>query len=656
MSDKIHKEVERNITLSVDYSSWHDTWVEQAKLNRDYVFGKQWTDEEVEVLEARGQAPVVINRIRPIVDQKMAIMASKKPGIRVTGRDDSDVKKAKLWEDILTYIWDISNGDVIYSMALFETLSYGNGYLYAYIDKYDDDGFGEVKIGYVNAFDVYPDPNAKDILLRDADNILIIKYLSIEQAKNKYPDKAALIERAENEPRPSYGNQMNAGENQILAGDVIDPKTDTVKVIERYTKVRKPFYRADISGESVVLSEEEYKQLDSKLITKELDGEIEFIKIFKNRIRVVASIGSELLYDIELPISDYPFAPLTNEYTGSPYSMGEPSFVMSAQDMINKLYSLMIAHTNTSATSKVLLPEGSVDDIEEFRREFAKPGFVGTWNADIGGVQPIIVQPTPLPSALYQMAADFKYEMEYISGVFALMQGSGQGSPDTFRGTLAIEEFGNRRITLKMRNIEKALSQLFRVCLELAQNHYRIEKVFRIVNPDGEEVEQKVNVPIYDEYSGDIIERFNDLSIGKYDVIVVAGSTLPSNRWAMLQEYKDWYQAGVIDDIEVLKKTDIFDREGVMNRKSMLMQSMQQNEELTKTVEEVTKEVKNLSGQLMDKEKELELAKFTGKLDAELAKIKAEQKINKEKVKTSMTRMESQMNRDTRTEQGRLPE
>ena len=648
MPNKPNKEVERNKELAVDYSYWHDTWREQAKENRDYIFGKQWTSTEVDELNERGQAAVVINRVRPIIDQKMAIMAAKKPGVRVTGRDDSDVKKAKLWEDIISYIWDISNGDVIYTMSLFECLAYGNGYMYCYIDKYDDDGFGEVKVGYLNSLDVYPDPNAKDLLLRDADNILIVKYLSIDQAKNLYPDKESVIDNAEVEPRESITNELESSEAQIISGDINDPKTDTVKVIERYTKVRVPFYRVDIAGESLVLSEEEYRNIDKNIITEALDGEIDYVKIYKQRIKVVCSIGSELLYEYIMPLEEYPLVPLVNEYTGTPYSIGEPAFVKSSQDMINKLYSLMIAHTNTSTNTKLLLPEGAVDDIEEFKRDWSKPGFVGTWNDSVATRDPVIISPVPLPSALYQMASDFKYEMEYNSGVFALMQGSSQGAPDTFRGTLTIEEFGNRRIALKLRNIEKALSILFKNCIVLSQNHYRIEKVFRIVQPDGEQKQQSVNIPIVDEYSGEVIERFNDLSVGKYDIIVVAGSTLPSNRWALLQEYKDWYQAGVIDDIEVLKKTDIFDREGVMERKSALMQAMQQNEQLTKTVEEVNAQIKQMSEELLDKEKQLEMAKFTGKLDAELAKIRAEQKISKEKVKTSIEKAKMSIERDTR--------
>ena len=40
-------------------------------------------------------------------------------------------------------------------------------------------------------------------------------------------------------------------------------------------------------------------------------------------------------------------------------------------------------------------------------------------------------------------------------------------------------------------------------------------------------------------------------------------STMPSNKWGEWQMYMEAYQAGLIDKVEALKKTEIFDKEGV---------------------------------------------------------------------------------------------
>ena len=40
------------------------------------------------------------------------------------------------------------------------------------------------------------------------------------------------------------------------------------------------------------------------------------------------------------------------------------------------------------------------------------------------------------------------------------------------------------------------------------------------------------------------------------------------------------YQLGIVDDIEVMKKSQVIDREGVIQRKSLLAQTMKHNKEL----------------------------------------------------------------------------
>ena len=77
----------------------------------------------------------------------------------------------------------------------------------------------------------------------------------------------------------------------------------------------------------------------------------------------------------------------------------------------------------------------------------------------------------------------------------------------------------------------------------------------------------------------------NDISRGAFDVVVVSGSTLPTNRYAQLELYMDAYKNGIIDKQEVLKKTEVFDMEGVLKRTDVvgqLQQKVQSQEEQIK--------------------------------------------------------------------------
>ena len=89
----------------------------------------------------------------------------------------------------------------------------------------------------------------------------------------------------------------------------------------------------------------------------------------------------------------------------------------------------------------------------------------------------------------------------------------------------------------------------------------------------------------------------NNITIGKYDVVYVSGSTLPSNRYAELEFYMDAYKNGIIDRQEVLKKTEVFDMEGVMQRTDIIAQLQGQ-------LQQSGEEIKKLKGDLQTRDRE----------------------------------------------------
>ena len=41
---------------------------------------------------------------------------------------------------------------------------------------------------------------------------------------------------------------------------------------------------------------------------------------------------------------------------------------------------------------------------------------------------------------------------------------------------------------------------------------------------------------------------------------------MPLNRWALLEEYFWWFQAGLIDDVAMLAETDVRGKEQILER------------------------------------------------------------------------------------------
>jgi hypothetical protein len=105
------EEVQLTQELYTEYKSSRELWAQKFQEAVEFRAGAQWTNEEQEVLESRGQAPIVVNRIHPIVETAKSLLTYNSPQFRTTAREDSDRKTAKVFSDLFQYIWQHSSGD-----------------------------------------------------------------------------------------------------------------------------------------------------------------------------------------------------------------------------------------------------------------------------------------------------------------------------------------------------------------------------------------------------------------------------------------------------------------------------------------------------------------------------------------------------------------
>ena len=155
------------------YSKERDNWSLQAKEDKEFRLGRQWTKEQEEVLKARGQAPIVVNRIHPAVEAAKSMLTSNRPSFRCAPREDSDNRVASIMSALLAYMYDISDGQSVVRQVVDDYYTMGVGYINVYQDPSKDMGKGEVCFHDVDPMDVYVDPNARSRFYDDAENILV---------------------------------------------------------------------------------------------------------------------------------------------------------------------------------------------------------------------------------------------------------------------------------------------------------------------------------------------------------------------------------------------------------------------------------------------------------------------------------------------------
>ena len=383
--------------------------------------------------------------------------------------------------------------------------------------------------------------------------------------------------------------------------------------------------------ESKVITEKELKILEKDpAIAKNI---VEKVQFYGSRIKQSCIASDQLLFEKVLPntITEYPLIPFHFKWTGTPYPMSAVSPLIGKQQEINKSHQIMVHNASLGSSLRWMYEEGSIDaDIWE--KYSAAPGALLPIRP--GTTAPTPVMPAPLSNAFFTIVQEGKHDMEYLAGIYSSMQGDTGQQHDTFRGMLALDEYGTRRIKQWMKtSIEPALRQMGEVILQYSQAVYTAHKRFRIVQPSAlqEQKEAEVNIPLYNDL-GEGIGKSMDIASGKFDVRIVAGSTLPVNRWAYLEELKQLLQLGVVDDIAVLSETDIRNKDKIAERKSAYAQMQSQ-------ISGLDEEVKDQAGTIETLERQLVQAGIKQKVmqaDMEITKTKEQAKtaINKGRTET----------------------
>ena len=228
------------------------------------------------------------------------------------------------------------------------------------------------------------------------------------------------------------------------------------------------------------------------------------------------------------------------------------------------------------------------------------------------------------------------------------MMGFTQEQPETYRGLLANDEFGTRRLKAWMGSIvEPCLEHLGRIFQQIAQKHYSVEKVFRIVQPEAgqapqEEKDVRINIQVYNDY-GEAIGKWNDYASARFDIRVIAGATMPVNRWALLEEYFRWFQAGLIDDIAMIAETDIRNKKSIVERKSMYAQMQGQLEQMNESLKDKEGTIETLERQLVQSGIKMKVGQASNEIRKDVLETEAQQKLLRGMLKTEFDKMKTEM-------------
>tara|TARA_R100000655_G_scaffold20867_1_gene42910 strand:- start:5250 stop:7544 length:2295 start_codon:yes stop_codon:yes gene_type:complete len=465
-------------------------------------------------------------------------------------------------------------------------------------------------------------------------NVFYRKEFSPEQLQQIQQQVQVRIQEMQAEMEVELMEQQKAMTAAVESGEMLPERMQlemekTQKMQEQQLQVASQQMLAEAQQqaeviENLVISEKEFKLLEDDPNFKE--SVVDVVQFYGTRIKQSIIVGDKTITTNILPegIDEYPIIPFHFKWTGTPYPMSAVSPLIGKQREINKAHQILVHNASLGSSLRWMHEEGSIDT-DHWERYSSAPGALLPIRP--GAQPPTPVQPAPLNSAFFQIVQEAKGDMEYLAGIYSSMMGDSGGASETYRGMLALDEYGTRRIKQWMQNsLDVSLKQLGVMVKQFTQAVYTAHKVFRIVQPSAiqEQREIEINIPLYNDL-GESVGKIKDYNSAKFDVRIIAGSTLPINRWAYLAELKELMQMGVVDDIAVLAETDIRNKENIAKRKSMYAQMQGQ-------LGQQEEQIKDLSGTIETLERQLVQAGIKGKV------MQAEMEISKKKeeVKTGL--------------------
>lgn len=478
----------------------------------------------------------VSNFIFSTIETIKPIMTDNNPKIIVLPKKPAELSVLDNIQNIIDYEWTRAKMEIVLPQAITLALQIGTAIIGVFWDGNDDKGLGNVDIQLINPFNFFPDPMATSI--DNAEYIIYATYQHVNKLKNKYPKKVdKLIGGTINEKNlVPHANNVSEVNNVVLVLECWMKDYATIEVEEedeQGNKVKKRV-RKYPRGRVIVCAPELQIILEDKENPYE-DGKFPF-KILK-------------CYDI-------PF-----EFWGK----GEVEQLLSPQTYINDLMNQIIDNAKLTANMPWLIDKNSGIGKGQLTN---RPGLIIRKNP---GSEVKRLQPPAMPNYVGDMVQTLKGDIEIISGIHDVTQGRKPGSISAASAIIALQEAAQARIRLKTKIMEQTLSDLGQMWYNRIRQFWLTNRYVRFENPVGE-IEAKEVSP--SEIEADV------------DFVIVAGSTMPQNKSAMLDYMIRLAQTQaedgmpMVDRESVLQYTNIPDKKKILQRFNELNQIHKAEEEV----------------------------------------------------------------------------
>lgn len=481
--------------------------------------GDQWPVETQNSRNLEARPCLTINKLSAYISQICNQQRQQRPRIKVHGmNNESDAKVAEILTGICRHIEVQSNADHAYDEAFKYAVTMGWGYWRVTTDYSSPDSFEqEIYIKPIeNPFTVYFDPNSQLPDGSDAEKVLITTVVSKKNFKTMYPN-------AEIDQGFSARGTGDTNNEWIMKEDI--------RLAEYFYTVKKKTKLVLLSDGTSVFEDE---LPDPEMMKLAGIFEVNRRDSYKKEIHWCKLTAMQILEEGIWAGKYIPIVPVYGQQAIIDSKHKKFGIVRMAKDpqrMYNYWATSLTESVALAPKAKWIMAEGQDEGHENdwSQANVKSMAYLTYKQTDISGKDappPQRMQPEPPPAGVMAALQGMSADLQAVVGIFdpsELPQGNISGK--ALQGQQQQVDMVNYHY---YDNLTRSIAYTGRIILDLVPHIYDTERVLRIIGDDGKPELVTLNQRGTDEQG--VEKVLNDVSVGKYDVVMETGPGYNSKR------------------------------------------------------------------------------------------------------------------------------
>jgi len=552
---KDHEELKRMI-LEAEYIN--DEWNREARDWYKMYAGDQWDEDDKSKLDAQDRPVLTFNITRPLIRLLAGMERKSRYDIKVlpTGEGtDNDV--ARLLTGLIKFVEEQNNASYIYSEAYKHGLITGRGWVQVDLD-YTQSMFGDVVLRWIDPYEMFVDPYARQYDMSDARYMYKKMYLTKDEITELYPQFADRFEELQQAP-PEFG-------------DTIAQQKETFDIKELWYKEMTDhtyLVRKD-TGEMKFVPKEDVKEVQEQLAETTVEGEeppAVLVVYTKPEMYYAVISGNTVIEQAKSPFihSGFPYTPFFPDFIPR-FGSEKPKWHSLITDLVdpqrekNKRRSTYIDILIRFINTGWIVEKGALLNKDELEDIGKTAGFIVEAETDM--LDKILRLEGKAPdAALLQLDQIYNQDIDMISGVPPSLHGVEESSRESGRTIMLRQQQGHAALTPFQDNMRLTRKQVIHQILSLIVQVYTPDKIARLVSIDGTiEGLQQDPEGAKKLYAAMMLK--SDDTILKYDIGISETPSTPTTRQMEFVELMEMMQQQILPPTPgiiklIIKSSDI---------------------------------------------------------------------------------------------------